>query len=265
MSAKETTGKKIWILIGRHLGLVVVFYLGFIGLFALSVRWYTHHGEQIDVPNLKGMSIQQAALTLHQRGLQAVISDSTYQEDASPLTVLDQVPAAGSFVKKDRKIYLTINSVIPPQVVLPDLKDVSLKQAAAILQSYGLKPGQLIYRPDLAKDVVLEMRLGGKTVQAGTQVSKGSRIDLVLGDGLGATEVPVPDLVGLSLREARFVLEGTGLHLGAVVADQSVVGDTLDAIVYKQLPAPTPEAMMHLGEGVDVFVTSPRNYEQDEE
>lgn len=245
----------------RNLLLGIAFYLIFFAVFALAVRWYTHHGEQIEVPQLKGMDFFQASAQLSERQLQAVIADSSYQEELPPLVVLDQVPAAGSFVKKDRKIYLTVNARVPPQVVLPDLKDISLKQAAAILKSYGLKPGQLIYKPDLAKDVVLEMRLGGRPARAGMQVSKGSRIDLVLGDGLGATEVPVPELIGLTLREARFVLEGSGLYLGAVVADASVGADTMEAVVYRQLPAAVPEATMHIGEGVDVFVTSPKLYE----
>ncbi|MCS6917124.1 MAG: PASTA domain-containing protein [Chitinophagales bacterium] len=248
-----------------HLILAGGFYLLFLGAFALLIRWYTHHGEQIAVPDLKGLDYAGAAKLLRTHHLQAVIADSSYQEGVNPLVVLDQVPGPGSFVKKDRKIYLTVNSRVPPQVALPDLRDVSLKQAAAMLNSYGLKPGQLIYKPDLAKDVVLEMRMGGKAVAPGMMVSKGSRVDLVLGDGLGTTEVPVPDLIGLSLREARFVLDGSGLQLGAVVVDASVVRDTLDAIVYRQLPAAAPDQMMHLGEGVDVFVTSPLNYEGNDE
>ena len=146
---------------------------------------------------------------------------------------------------------------------MPDLKDVSLKQASLILESYGLKVGNLSYKPDLAKDVVLETRNEGKMITAGASLKKGSKIDLVLGDGLGQSQVEVPNLIGLTLREAKFVLDGSSLNLGAMVLDASVKKDTLDAVVYKQMPDPNDPVMrmMNIGEGVDVFLTSPQDYD----
>jgi beta-lactam-binding protein with PASTA domain len=99
--------------------------------------------------------------------------------------------------------------------------------------------------------------MNGQSVAPGTAIKKGSVIDLILGDGLGQSEIDVPNLIGLSLREATFVLEGSSLNLGAVVADNSVEGDSLDAIVYRQIPeADNPERRMNAGEGVDVFITA---------
>ncbi len=236
------------------------FYVGFIALFALVVRWYTQHGKYLQVPSLIGKPVTDAILLVQDHHLKWVVSDSLYNEDFPPLTVLAQNPKPQAWVKKQRTIYLTVNATMPPSVFLPDLQDVPLKQAASILKSYGLKLGQLSYKADLARDVVLEVKANGRPLTPGTAVKKGTRIDLVLGDGLGKTNVPVPDLLGLSLREVRFVLEGSGLQLGAVVVDGSVTGDTLDAVVYKQIPPPLPSSTMNAGEGIDVFVTSPNNY-----
>jgi beta-lactam-binding protein with PASTA domain len=131
------------------------------------------------------------------------------------------------------------------------------------LQSYGLSVGKLTYKPDLAKDVVLGMTSEGKSVAPGSSVKKGSRIDLVLGDGLGQTQVEVPNITGLTLREAKVILDGSSLNLGAIVPDASVEGDTLDAVIYRQAPDPNmiPVPLMNIGEGVDVFITSPRDYD----
>ena len=241
---------------------VVAFYLGFVLLFALFVRWYTNHGEMIEVPDIRGKNFEDAVTILEHQKLRYEIADSSFDDSKPPLTVIDQNPRPKSPVKEYRTIYLTVNSKAAPRIQLPDLKDVSLKQASMVLQSYGLKVGKLSYRPDLAKDVVIEMYYNGKDVNSGTYVKKGDKIDLLLGDGLGQTQVEVPNLIGLSLREARFVLDGSSLNLGALVLDATVKDDTMDAIVYKQLPDPNDvqNKMMNAGEGVDVFLTSPQDY-----
>jgi beta-lactam-binding protein with PASTA domain len=239
------------------------FYLGFIVVFALFVRWYTNHGESVAVPDVKELSFEEAKISLTDSHLKAEISDSLFDNSKPGLSVLDQNPRPGSRVKTDRTIYLTVNAKAAPEIKMPDLKDVSLKQASLILQSYGLSVGKLTYKPDLAKDVVLGMTSEGKSVAPGSSVKKGSRIDLVLGDGLGQTQVEVPNITGLTLREAKVILDGSSLNLGAIVPDASVEGDTLDAVIYRQAPDPNmiPVPLMNIGEGVDVFITSPRDYD----
>ncbi|HYV95225.1 MAG TPA: PASTA domain-containing protein [Chitinophagales bacterium] len=239
----------------------LAFYAFFVVIFILFVRWYTNHGESIKVPEVRGQNFNDAVKILESQHLRFQISDSSFDDSKPSLTVLDQNPRPKSQVKEYRTVYLTVNSKAAPQIQLPDLKDVSLKQASMILQSYGLKVGTLTYKPDLAKDVVLAMNLNGREVLAGTNVKKGSKIDLVLGDGLGQTQIEVPNLIGLSLREAKFVLDGSSLNLGALVLDASVKNDTLDAVVYKQIPdANDVNNKMNAGEGVDVFLTSPDDY-----
>lgn len=245
-----------------HGVVATLFYLGFFLLFALFVRWYTQHGQTIAVPEVAGKSFSEAVQILENVSLHYRISDSVYDESKPPLTVIDQTPLPASLVKDGRTVYLTINATTPPRITMPDLKDVSLKQASMILQSYGLKVGKLTYKPDLAKDVVLETRVGGKAVNAGAEIKKGDKVDLILGDGLGETSVEVPNLIGLTLREAKFVLDGSSLSLGALVLDASVKRDTLDAVVYRQMPPPNDpdQLMMNMGEGVDLFLTSPQDY-----
>lgn len=245
----------------------IALYAVFALLFVFFVRWYTNHGETIEVPNIRGKHFNEAVKILENQHLHFQISDSSYDDSKPPMAVLDQNPDPKSRVKEFRTIYLTVNSKAAPRIQLPDLKDVSLKQASMILASYGLKVGNLSYKPDLAKDVVLAIRYNGKEVAAGVSVKKGAKIDLVLGDGLGQTDVEVPNLIGLSLREAKFVLEGSSLNLGAVVIDPQVAGDSMNAVVYKQIPNADDlqNNMMTAGESVDVFLTSPQDYDSKQE
>ncbi len=231
-----------------------------VGLFLLTVFFiqkYTAHGQTITVPDLTGKSIPEVMQILKNKNMQYQIVDSSYSDKLLPLSVIDQNPKANRKVKDERTIYLTINAKHPPKVKMPDLKDVSLKQAGMILNNYGLKVGRLIYKPDLAQNAVLDQQINGVSIKFGDWVSKGSSIDLVLGDGLGLSDIEVPTLVGLTLMEAKFVLDGVGLNLGVITADNTVRSDSLSAYIYKQIPDPSSaNNMIKPGEPVDVYISN---------
>jgi beta-lactam-binding protein with PASTA domain len=170
--------------------------------------------------------------------------------------VYEQEPEANSLVKENRTIYLTVVSGSAPNVKLPDLIDVSLREAQAILESYGIKVGKLIYRPDLAQNAVLGIQHHGKDVEKGYSLAKGEVVDLILGDGYGNLKVSIPNLVGLSYDEALFVLQGSKLILGAVIFD-GFKNDTLNATVYRQSPEPSTDTSANKisqGETIDIYL-----------
>ncbi len=227
-------------------------------LLYLILKWlnvYTKHGETISVPDLKGLEIVEAMDLLDDQGFKYVI-DSIYTDQAEPNTVYEQEPEANALVKENRTIYLTIVSGSAPTVKLPDLIDVSLREAQAILESYGIKVGKLIYKPDLAQNAVLGIQYKGRDVQKGYVISKGDVVDLILGDGYGNLKVAIPNLVGLSYDEALFVLQGSKLILGAVIFD-GMSNDTLNSIVYKQSPEPSTDTSANKisqGETIDIYL-----------
>lgn len=138
-------------------------------------------------------------------------------------------------------------------VKVPALKDVSLRQAEAILNASGLRMGEQIFKPDLAKNAVLSMMMNGRELKAGNEVPKGSAIDLIVGDGLGNTLVTVPNLIGLTYDEALFVLKGSSLNVGSVFFD-GVSRDTLNAVIYDQRPEADEEATINQGEAIDLYL-----------
>jgi eukaryotic-like serine/threonine-protein kinase len=219
---------------------------------------YTNHGETITVPNLVGRKFTDLEKLLEGKSMLVKIADSSvFILDKPPGVVIEQDPAPNEMVKEGRTIYVTITRTVPPQVKVPNLVDVSQRQAEAILASYGLKVGQLIYKPDLAKNAVLSMLFKGRELRPGDDLEKGSTVDLVLGDGIGNTEVVVPSLKGLTYDEVLFVLQGSSVNPGAIVFDESVQ-DTAEAFVYRQIPEPGDSAFIKQGEAIDLFFTQNR-------
>ncbi len=237
------------------INLAILFVIALI-IFGSVSSWlsrFTHHGESISVPDLRGQKIVRLESFLADKHLQYKVIDSLFDLEKSPGTILEQDPAPDSKVKEGRTIYLTINSQNAPDVKMPNLIDVSYRQAEAILLSFGLRVGQLTYKPDLAKNAVLDQRYKGNSITAGKSLPKGSKIDLLLGDGLGSVEVPIPDLTGSPLDEALFVLKGSSLNVGTIFYDKGL-RDSTKAKIYRQEPAPVEGATMNQGEAIDIYL-----------
>lgn len=204
---------------------------------AIILKSVTRHGEALSVPDLTGISTDDAIEILRDKNLKFLITDSLYFDDKPKLSVLDQNPAPNSKVKEGRVIYLTINSDRPPGVPMPNLIDVSLRQAEAMLKAAGLKIGEISYKPDLAQNVVLEQLWKGSSISPDSKIPKGSSIDLVLGDGLvDAVDVEIPDLTGFTKEQAHNLLNSATLNEGAIVY-QGKITDSSSAVVFRQMPA----------------------------
>jgi eukaryotic-like serine/threonine-protein kinase len=214
---------------------------------------YTLHGETVTVPDLRGYNIEEVTELLEQRGLRYIVVDSVYDPKVSAGSVVDQEPKAEFQAKEHRMIYLTINASSPPKVKAPDLVDLSLRQAIAILESAGLKVGNLKYVPDIAQNVVVSQEYKGKKLVPGELIVKGSVVDLVLGQ-LSEEMVEVPNLYNMTLGEALTALYGASLNPGSIVKDESV-RDSTQARIYKQLPEFIEGNFINMGSSVDLFIT----------
>jgi beta-lactam-binding protein with PASTA domain len=202
-----------------------------------SLGSYTRHGSGIPVPKVTGIQIDRAISLLKDQSF-GVSIDSVYVLDQTPGTVIEQDPDAGTNVKEGRVIYLKIVKNQAPPVALPDIIDAPYISAAATISNYGLKIGDTTYKPDIARNHVLEVRFAGQPIQAGTKLPKGSKIDLVLGDGAGASEVEIPDLANQDLDAVKFVLKNSGLTLGTITYEGAIT-DSANLVVVSQLPMKT--------------------------
>lgn len=219
-----------------------------------SLGFYTGHGTGLPVPKLKGLPIDKAIAILEEQGFEYQV-DSVYVGDAAPGTVIEQDPDPGTNVKENRKIYLTMVTVKAPPIALPDIDQMPYIQAVATLQNSGLKVGDTTYRSDIALNVVLEAQLAGQIIRAGTKIPKGSKIDLILGDGVGAAEVDVPDLLNQDLDAVRFVLRNSNLGLGTITY-QGAITDSSNVIVVSQSPMKSDSvSKVSIGTKINVTVS----------
>lgn len=150
--------------------------------------YYTGHQKYIPVPDLRGKLLDEVMGNTSYNDYQIILMDSIYEKDWPMGTILSQDPFPMSRVKQNRKIYVTIASSIPDRVEMPDLKYLSLRQALSMLESYGLKVGNLYYTRSFDENAVQQQLYHGKAILPGTPLNQGSIIDLVVGLGNGSTE-----------------------------------------------------------------------------
>ncbi|RNL52230.1 PASTA domain-containing protein [Pedobacter jejuensis] len=213
---------------------ITVFVLLLVAFF--SLRFYTKHGQGLNVPMVKGLSFTDAVVKLEEAGLKYEV-DSVFILDQPAGIVIDQDPDPNTFVKDNRTIYLTINAGNIPNTKFPDIAFKTLREAQAIIESSRLKLGDTTYKADVSLDVVLEASFGGQPIQAGETIPVGSRINLVLGDGRGNQDVDIPQLLGLTIDEAKFSLKGSALTLGNILYEGTIT-DSANAVITKQDPMP---------------------------
>ena len=99
--------------------IVLVAVVCFVVFLRLDV--YTRHGEAVEVPNLTGLYVEEAELLLKDSNLSYEIIDSVYIRSRRGGEIAEQAPAAGTKVKKNRKIYITVNSKQRKMVMVPNL------------------------------------------------------------------------------------------------------------------------------------------------
>ncbi len=209
-------------------------------LFFSSLSIITRHGQETKVPGVVDRDVKMAINQLEGMGFDVEI-DSSYDPGRRPYIVLRQIPDIGEIVKSGRTVFITINKSQPPLTPMPNLQNLSFRSAEMILKSNKLILGDTTYRPDIAKGAILEQLYKGQQIRPGTMIPQGSHIDLVIGDGLGNTELNVPDVVGMSYEEALAMLNGSGLTVTALW--EGDISDSALAIVYDQ----TPQALNELG------------------
>jgi len=231
---KFITSKPLWINVLVGVGLLLLLLLLFLGSLALL----TQHGKTMKIPSVTGLSFDEAKKSLQAQGFDVQVQDSSaYYDTMRPLQVVKQFPEADNLVKINRTIYLTINRSQAPFIQMPNLVSMSFRNAEMYLRQYGLKLGDTLFKPDFARNSVLEQQYKGEIIKPGAQIRQGSLITLVLGSGIGGSGQGyiVPDLFGLTYLQAKSRLDSMGLSFGAVVRGKDV-SDSADAFIYWQDP-----------------------------
>ncbi|MCK5856508.1 MAG: PASTA domain-containing protein [Bacteroidales bacterium] len=246
-----------------YIHLVILIFLGIGILFGTiySLKDFTRHGEEISVPDFSGLLFEDLVPDPAYKNFNFSIIDSIFDENREKGSVISQNPKASSKVKAGRNIYITIVAYTPEQVEMPNLIDLSKRSASSLLETYGLKISKLSYRPDIAKNAVLEQKYLGEDIEPGQNIIKGSSIELVLGQGEQKELIPVPLVLGKTHQQAVEEIHNASLNIGK---EHFEVGDdSTTARVYRQSPHYNKNRVARFGTSIELWYKSDEHFDFD--
>jgi len=172
---------------------------------------YTQYYEGLTVPDVTKKPLEKAQEILTVYGLRYEIADRRANNAYPGDYIIDQTPNGGKLVKPNRKVYLTVNTASRPTVIVPDVTNLSLRNAKIQLQNYGLSVGTISYASSRFRNSVMN-----QSIQPGKTVDKGTSVNLTVSDGLGVEMVAIPEIVGLRLPNAQGRLDQAGLRIDEI-------------------------------------------------
>ena len=221
------------------IGILVVGYV----IINLFLRIITRHNQELTVPDMTGMNLAEASAVAAEADLRLEVTDSVYIRGMERGAIARQNPEPGGKVKKNRRILLVINSVIPRQSTMPSLTGFSLRQARTELASNGLNIGKLIYVNDMATDNVLAQQYMGEDIEPGTRLNDSATF--------------IPYIIGYRYQMATELLHDNSLNIYRCEFDTTVTdyADSLEAYVYGQYPPASDSISVRRGTSVTLYLS----------
>lgn len=239
--------------------ILLSFFLLWLTIRLLNV--YTRHGKVYELPDFSGMTIEEVK-SEYGKDYHFILIDSVYSKTQASGTIVQQDPLAQSKVKHGRNVYYIIVANTPEKTNMPNLNNLSLRQALVLLESNGLTVKELKYINHFARNAICEQRYNGEVIKPGTEVVKGSKITLYVGLGTDQRNSKIPKLYGTSAEEVQHLLNMNGLNLGNETFDDK---DSIQYMkVYKMEP-PYSRGAVKPGTFVDVWYRSSRKFNFDKE
>ena len=154
-------------------------------LFAVltGLKRYTQHGEAVEVPDVKGISVKNAEPFFTKKNLSFAIIDSVFIKNVAPGSILETIPPVGSMVKQGRTIYLKVTTYQPQLIAIPDVKDVSQRQSMSMLRSLGFENVDVKLVSGAYKDLALGIECRGVSMETGQRVPANMPLTLLVSIG----------------------------------------------------------------------------------
>lgn len=246
-----------------YINLIIIIVLFFVLLwFAFRMlKVYTRHDKVYTMPCFIGLDYHEVERD-YAKDFNFILIDSVYPKGQEPGSIVQQDPLPGSKIKKGRNVYYIIVAETPETTTMPNLKNVSLRQAIGQLYAKGLEVDRLEYEDYFAKNAIIEQYYNGSIIKPETELVKGSKIVLHVGKGQELTKVKVPNLIGKPAEEAKHLLNLAGLNLGNVNYEDN------DSLQYQRIIRMTPgpsSGLIELGSYVNLWFHSQKTFDFDKE
>ena len=244
-----------------NLLLIVVLCFVLLWLTIKMLNVYTRHDRVYEMPDFSGMTTPEVEKE-YGKDYNFILIDSIYSKTQAPGTIVQQDPLPGSKVKHGRNVYYIIVAIEPERTTMPNLNNLSLRQALVLLESSGLEVKELIYVEHFARNAICEQRYDGSVIKPGTELIKGSKITLYVGLGPDNKKAKLPTLYGLPAQEVQRTLNMAGLNLGNEHYEDH---DSIQYMKVCRMDPPQAKGFVRPGTFVDVWYKSSRKFNFDKE
>lgn len=248
--------------------LFIFLFLAAVFLFvSFGLRWYTHHGEKLTLPDYTEMPLRQAVKEARSKSFEIVVIDSIFRVDQKGGVILDQNPAKNAKVKRGRKIYVTITKYTPDKIKvsqIPELYGKNFERKKIELENaFEVYSKAVDYEYDQgAPDQILKVRYKGRDiitsdfVMEDVEIDKGDTLQFVLSKNIGGAII-MPDLVCMKYSEAAFYAENLNLVIGDVSMD-GLLDNREGAYIYDQIPVAGENTLT--GDTIQLFLSSSKPF-----
>lgn len=224
---------------------IVIVFLAF-----MLIKVVARQGKEYELPDICGVSLEELKDNnpLH---IKYVIIDSVYDAEKEGGIVVQQDPLPGTMIKTRRKVYVTLTTYNPSDVVLPELSNMTVRSAVSALEASGLRCGRLRFVDSPYRNAILECSCKGKMVYAGEKMNSGAVVDLTVGRGESHTGTRVPFVIGQVASKARKGILSASLNVGTEHFDGVTNRNT--AVCYRLSPDYTGITRYPLGTSVEIW------------
>jgi eukaryotic-like serine/threonine-protein kinase len=208
---------------------------------------YVQKGETTKVPDIIGMSHEEARKKILDAGLEPKLGEYKNDKQYEVGIVIGQNPLPNTEVKFGRGVYLTISGG-EEYVEVPNLRGKSIREAVFNLEQSGLVLGTITYEPSME---IFANTIIRQEIAPNTKVRGGNLINVTVSQGQPSDKHAVPDITSKSLSEAEKILLVGGFRIGIITHQYNV--DLLPNTVVEQ--SPKAGELVQLGQFIDVVVT----------
>ena len=246
-----------------YINLLVIILLSFFLLWLVIklLNGYTRHDKVYELPDFTGMNTEEVEKSFG-KDYHFILIDSVYSKTEAPGTIVQQDPLPQSKVKHGRNVYYIIVAKTPEKTRMPNLNNLSLRQALVLLESNGLQVEGLKYVDHFARNAICEQRFENSIIKPGTEIIKGSKIMLYVGLGPDKKRTPLPSLFGVAAEEVQHTLNMAGLNLGNEIFDDH---DSIQHMKVYRMEPPYSKGEVNPGTYVNVWYRSDRSFNFDKE
>lgn len=232
---------------------IALFLAIFMLLAFLWLKMYTHHGQELELPDYTGYQYEDAARDARKKKFRMSVLDSIHILGKPGGEILKQNPTPHSLVKQKRMIYVTITKRSPDKILsgrLPEMYGKNYdRKKKELAEHFQIKSKVVDSRFDPGEaGQILEVRYKGKVIMDNrgrdndVQIEKGDILDFVISEKSGGY-VLVPSLICKTYEEAQFLLENLGLVVGDII-EKGVIENMSSAYIVDQEPDEDEEIMM---------------------